>query len=289
MNNNLTKENHFDQIVEYYDNYAYLHQSVGQELVQRLDLLSLEVNDLLELGVGTGQLLPALLKTFPKINLHMLDISEKMLQKALKKLSWKQKLFGKNYQHHCAAERLSLDKESIDLVLSNLLLPYVEDIQPVFEQVQSVLRADGVFCFSSFGPDTLKEFQQVLQVVQPNISNLHIGQLVDMHIIGDQLIQAGFREPVMDVELKTLAFSSFENLWQELFYSGIISGSIEQAVKDEFEKMYAQYCQPDGLWPVTFEVVYGQAWATSNQVLQDNKLRQQNGTFSFPLDQLKRR
>lgn len=55
---------------------------------------------------------------------------------------------------------------SVDLVLSNLALHWVNDLPTVLKQINSVLKPDGVFLLSMFGPDTLYELRVALQLAE---------------------------------------------------------------------------------------------------------------------------
>lgn len=295
---------HFDAVVLRYDEFAFLQDLAAKELLQRLDLLQLEIKTVLDLGAGTGLKLSALRKCFPKSQHILLDHSQMMLDLAKKKLSWKQRLL-KTVSLLCApAVDTRLEDESVDICISNLLLPYIGEHEGIFSEVQRVMRADGVFCFTSFGPDTLQEMQEILVSLnsksypnQAQSSNnqlvieeqLHIGHLVDMHLIGDSLLKAGFREPVMDVDHVTLSFSTFDALWDELFYTGVIYGSYESAIKEQIRIKYESYRNKEGDLPVSFEIIYGQAWANSNQSIREKAEFQRDGVFNFPIEQLKRR
>jgi malonyl-CoA O-methyltransferase len=58
--------------------------------------------------------------------------------------------------------------------------------------------------FSCFGPDTLRELREHLPVALGWPAPAH--EFTDMHDWGDMLAQAGFAEPVMDMERITLTF-----------------------------------------------------------------------------------
>lgn len=278
---------HFDAVAERYDEFSFLQDTVAIEILERLELLNIEVTHLLELGVGTGNSLESLRKLYPKAKWSLLDSSQAMLDQARKKLSWKQRLFRTVVLQQSSAEATELADESADLVFANLLLPYVKNIDDVFAEVQRVMQPSGVFCFSSFGPDTLKELQAIMPRLSATEHSLQFGQLVDMHILGDILLKAGFREPVMDVQTVTLTFSNFKALWDELRFTGMVMGDDE--IQHQVAEFYAEQRGPDGDLTVTFEIVYGQAWANSNQVIRETTELQRAGVFNFPLEQLKRR
>jgi malonyl-CoA O-methyltransferase len=80
------------------------------------------------------------------------------------------------------------------------------------------------------------------------------------------LIQAGFADPVMDMEQVTLTYADVETLMRELKVIGAHNVATErnrgltgrrtlEDVRRRYEKL-----RRDGRLPATFEVVYGLAW-----------------------------
>ena len=83
----------------------------------------------------------------------------------------------------------------------------------VFREFRRILKPEGLLMFSSFGPDTLRELREAWRTVddQP-----HVIDFLDMHDLGDMLMQAGFLEPVMDVDRHTLTYSNVIGLLRDL-------------------------------------------------------------------------
>jgi malonyl-CoA O-methyltransferase len=72
---------------------------------------------------------------------------------------------------------------------------------------------DGFVMFSTLGPGSLPELRAVYAAEgwgEPHVP------FVDMHDLGDMLVQAGFADPVMDQETLTLTYGSAEQLLAEL-------------------------------------------------------------------------
>jgi malonyl-CoA O-methyltransferase len=72
-----------------------------------------------------------------------------------------------------------------------------------------------------------------------------------MHDVGDGLMQAGFSEPVMDMEYLTLSYDDPHLLCKEAFDLGLLAAS------DSAQHLI----QTDSKLTITLEVVYGHAWA----------------------------
>ena len=76
-----------------------------------------------------------------------LDLSKKMIEEAQRRNS------AENITYKvCGVEKYNYPKDTYDLVISNLVLHYIEDLDPVFEKVYRTLKAGGVFLFNMEHP-----------------------------------------------------------------------------------------------------------------------------------------
>jgi malonyl-CoA O-methyltransferase len=128
------------------------------------------------------------------------------------------------------------------------------------------MTTDGMLVFSSFGPDTLTELKQSWRSVD---DHPHVNDFPDMHDIGDELLAAGFREPVMDVERITLEYPDVMALMHELkglgehnVASNRSRGLTGKKRMEGVLKAYEQFRRNDR-YPASFEVIYGTAFAPS--------------------------
>ncbi len=111
------------------------------------------------------------------------------------------------------AEALPLPEAGFDLVFSNLMLPWCEDLDAVFAEVARVLKPRGLFSFTTFGPDTLVELRAAWRAAD---EAAHVHPFTDMHDLGDGLVRAGFSEPVLDVSRYTLTYPDVDALMRDL-------------------------------------------------------------------------
>jgi malonyl-CoA O-methyltransferase len=89
----------------------------------------------------------------------------------------------------------------------------------------------------------------------------------DMHDWGDMLVQAGFAEPVMDMERITLTYDNPASLLAECrilgrnLHRGRFANLRGRTWRAQLEKMLLTLAQPsqDGRLVVTVEVIYGHA------------------------------
>ncbi len=171
-------------------------------------------------------------------------------------------------------ERLPLARHSLPMVWSNLALQWTDDPAPVFREIHRVLEPGGLFVFSTFGPDTLKELRAASAGLD---GHQHVNRFIDMHDLGDALVHAGFANPVMEMEHITLTYGDLRALLLEL--KAIGAHTVKEARrsglmgKAQWQQLTANYerFRRDGRLPATYEVVYGHAWAGQTTKLEDGR------------------
>ncbi len=266
----------FGRAASSYDASAVLQKQVREEMLSRLDLVTLKPLTILDAGCGTGAASHALQKRFASAQVIAMDFALAMLH-ATRACGffarWKnlcQRLLGKRNQHLLCAdlEQLPLANQSIDLLWSNLAIQWCNDMDATFSEFHRVLRPQGLLMFSTLGPDTLKELRLASQAY-PGVTS--VSRFIDMHDIGDALIRAGFTAPVLDVERYTLTYDDIKSLMRDLKNIGAHNATDGRARgllgRGFLQKLAASYEQfrLAGKLPATYEVVYGHAWRADDK------------------------
>jgi malonyl-CoA O-methyltransferase len=254
----------FSRAAETYDEAAVLQREVGRRQLERLDLVRLTPRNILDLGCGTGEQSQALLRRYPGARVHALDFALPMLGQARRRGRWRRR-------PHCICadmEHLPLGADSIDLLISNLAFQWAADPVRLYRECLRVLRPGGLLMFTTFGPDTLKELRAAWAEVD---QTPHVSPFMDMHDLGDILVDAGYAAPVMDVERMVLTYASADDLMQDLkrigasnAASGRMRGLTGKARMQAMRKAYESW-RSEGLLPASYEVVYGHAWAPDDK------------------------
>jgi malonyl-CoA O-methyltransferase len=181
------------------------------------------------------------------------------------------KIFG--HQHLLCAdiENLPLADQSLGMIWSNLALQWCNNLDVAFGEAARVLQPEGLYMFSTFGPDTLKELRTASQN-----DHTHVSRFIDMHDIGDALIRAGFSAPALDVERYTLTYDNVKAVMQDLKSIGAQNATQGRArglqgkgFLQQLAQNYEQF-RRDGKLPATFEVIYGHAWKPISMRLPDH-------------------
>lgn len=294
--------NAFNRAAAHYDEAAILQRRVGEQLLERLDLVKLSPAVILDVGTGTGLQAVGLLSRYGEARLIALDLAPEMLHRAQQRLKgglpqmlgrilktvWRP-FHRRHYHFVCGdAEGLPLANQSVDLIFSNLTLQWCSALDAVFAEFQRVLRPSGLLTFTTFGPDTLKELRAAWSEAD---AYRHVNPFMDMHDVGDGLVRAGFIEPVMDVEHYTLTYPDVYKLMGDLkrlgartVGSGRQRGLMGKIRQQKMAQSYEAF-RKEGRLPASFEVVHGHAWGTA----QIPQRRTPDGAVQIPFHTLKGR
>lgn len=291
---------HFSRAAQTYDAAAVLQQEVASRLAERWPLLKIQPQQVMDLGAGTGFLSQHLRSYYAQAQLVAVDLSESMLQQCRAKLAprpaWWQKLNPFHSEPGVAfvnadAYQLPFADNSMDMLVSSLMLQWCDDLPSVLAECRRVLKPNGVLFMASLGPDTLKEIRLAWQQVDGETAE-HTLNFADLHDLGDALGRAGFSDPVCDVEHITLTYADVPAALKDLKAIGATNASgqrqkglMGKAKWQAFLAAYAQQAMPDGRIPATFEVVYAHAFIAEHKGSTERNLPQ---TASIPISAIKR-
>jgi len=275
----------FDHAAASYDAHAVLQREVCDRLLERLDYMTLQPDRVLDVGTGTGYGLAHLRARYAEAELCALDIAPAMLSAArarLRQPTWAQRalqLFTPNASpltHLVCAdmERLPLTANSLNLVWSSLALQWAGDLDATLKAFHHALAPGGLLMFATFGPDTLKELRTAFAAID---DAPHVNHFVDLHDIGDMLVNAGFASPVMEMEMLTLTYADLKTLMRDLKGIGAHNaaasrrrGLLGKSAWGRLEQAYENH-RLEGRLPATFEVIYGHAWAGDKTRREDGR------------------
>jgi malonyl-ACP O-methyltransferase BioC len=170
--------------------------------------------------------------------------------------------------------RLPLGARSVDLIWSNLTLQWVDELPLALAEFHRVLNAGGLFTFTTFGPDTLGELRRAFAAVD---ASAHVNGFLDMHDVGDMLVQAGFADPVMDMEMITMTYADAGYLMRDLKAIGAQNARVDRrrslTGRHRWQRMLAalEDFRRDGRLQASFDVVYGHAWKAEPRVVDDGR------------------
>ena len=266
----------FSKAASTYDASAVLQREVCIRMLERLDVVRLQPQRVLDVGSGTGWGSRQLAERYKSAEIVALDIALGMLQAARGTSAWWQKIFtGSKQRFVCAdVENLPLAASSVELAWSNLALQWCNDLPATFVELNRVINVDGLLLFSTFGPDTLKE----LRIAFDDVDGYnHVSRFADMHDIGDMLVAAGFADPVMEMETLTLTYDTVKAVMQDLRDIGAHNATAGRSNgmlgKQKWSRIVQNYerLRRDGKLPATFEIIYGHAWKPQPKKILDGR------------------
>jgi malonyl-CoA O-methyltransferase len=242
----------------------WLHEEVASRMLDRLQWIKLQPKAWAHWGALRGGLQnhEKLVEKYPKSLCFVVESQSIRARAALKSIalpwwhpaSW----FVKAARFEAPAPG------SVDMLWANMALHEAADPQALLASWHRALTVGGFLMFSCLGPDTAIELREVYrQLGWPPAGH----DLTDMHDWGDMLVQAGFAEPVMDMERITLTYETPARLLKELaelgrnFHPARFAGLRGRAWRTKLEDELARHLKtgPDGRLSLTFEVIYGHA------------------------------
>jgi malonyl-CoA O-methyltransferase len=261
----------FDRAAANFEEFDFVHTATRDGLLARLDPMVVEAKTVVDLGCATGSACKPLAKRFRRAQIIALDLSVRMLEQVRHKQSW----FTRFSLLHANANAIPLADQSVDVVFANQLLPWIDDSAMVLGEIARILRKNGLFLFSSLGPDSLSELRQAWQSAD---SGVHVNHFPDMHDLGDAAVRAGLTDPVLDVDRLSVTYQDAGALFRDLTGCGarncLANRNGAPVGKARFDAMAAALEQHGGESTIELdlELIYGHCWGAGPRA-QDGEIR----------------
>lgn len=253
---------HRDRAAPGFAAHDFLFAEIGERLLDRLDDVTHRFPLALDLGCRQG-LLARLLNGRGGIRqLVQCDLSGGMLRRAR----------GTGPLLQADEEALPFREESLDLVLSNLSLHWVNDLPGALIQINRALKPDGLFLAAIIGGATLHELRDCLteaEAAETGGASPRVSPYADLRDAAGLLQRAGFALPVADAETLTVTYADMGRLMADLRAMGESNAVLQRlrrptrrTVLAHAAALYAaRYGLPDGRIPATFQVLFLTGWA----------------------------
>ena len=271
----------FSRSAAHYSGAAKLQAEVESRLLEALDYYqegraddAKEPSVVVDLGTGPGNAARAMQARWPKTRVLAVDLALPMLRlhpASGGMLDALRRGFARVPDRICAdARALPLAEHSVDLLFSNLCLQWVDDLPAVLAGFRRVLKPGGMLVFSTFGPDTLHELRGAFADAD---EAPHVSPFASIAQVGDAVMGAGFRNPVLDRDDLVTHYPDMAALMRELRAIGAtnalharrhtLTGRRRFAAA---EAAYAQWRDDAGRLPATWEILSAIAWAPEHGV-----------------------
>jgi malonyl-CoA O-methyltransferase len=252
---------HFLQTNEGFDTHATVFEVVGERLRNRLQLLAIKPQRVLDLGCRSGYQLDSLQQHYPDAQVIGVDPAPGLPARMSGTWpAWLRRRPRAPQRVACDPHELPFADASFDLVVSNMLLPWCCAPHRVFAEVARILSTGGAFLFTSAGPDTLIEYRTAWASCD---RHLHSFGLIDMHDLGDTLMASGFAAPVLDRDNLRIDYPDIEALQKELRLLGavnIANGRRQGLMAPSIRKALSAATGGGTRFAVTLELVQGHGW-----------------------------
>lgn len=244
----------------------WLHAEVARRMAQRLEIIKLQPELVIDWWSSLGAGAELLRSAYPKAQHLVVEPDAAWAQRARAAQPGQRWWSPQRWLAAPPPAVLTPEDElptTAQLVWANMMLHAVVDPPALFEHWQRLLRVDGFVMFSCLGPGTLSELRALYgRLGWPAATP----GFVDMHDLGDMLVQAGFADPVMDQETLTLQYDNPQALLDELRslggntapdrFAGLRTPRWRTRLLRELEALRGR----SGKLEVSFEVAYGHAF-----------------------------
>ena len=242
----------------------WLHGEVARRMAEKLQVIRLQPESIIDWWSVLGAGARLLEQAYPKARRVAVEPDAAWAQRCheeQQKPWWSpQRWVGGGREVLVEGEHLP---PGAQLVWANMMLHAVLDPPALIARWYDLLSVDGFVMFSCLGPGTLRELRAIFE---RRGWPAPTSGFVDMHDLGDMLVQAGFADPVMDQETLTLQWDSPTALLRELRALGgntapdRVAGLRTPRWQRELERELAALAGVDGKIGLSFEVAYGHAF-----------------------------
>jgi SAM-dependent methyltransferase len=254
------------------DSADYLPRLIGEELLDRLDLVRRPFADALILGNGDGPVAGRL--------------AERGLRVTAADAGFRFARATGGVQ--CDEDRLPFADDAFDLVISAGGLDSVNDLPGALILIRRILRPDGLFLAAFAGAGSLPCLKRAMLAADlatgPAVS-ARVHPQIDVRAAGDLLARAGFTLPVVDGHGLDVRFPSLAPLVADLRDWGTTNillsrpPTLSRAGYAAAVAEFAAQADADGKTAERIEILFATAWAPSPD--QPKPARRGSGTRSL--------
>ncbi|MFN9747281.1 MAG: class I SAM-dependent methyltransferase [Betaproteobacteria bacterium] len=238
----------------------WLHAEAARRMAGRLAVVKLQPRAVLDWGLQAGHDRGLLAAAYPQARITAVDPDGTPAPAGA--TPWWRGLLARPAAPVIIAPAAVADGQA-QLLWSSMLLHTLPDPQALFAAWQRALAVDGFLMFCTLGPGTL---QTLAAVYAESRWPAPLAPLVDMHDLGDMLVQAGFADPVMDQETLHLTWRDAEAALAELrtlgqnAAPGRAPGLRTPGWRRQLLHRLESRRGADGRVGLEFEIVYGHAF-----------------------------
>lgn len=256
--------NSFHRRAAEYDRHVLVQKRVVETLLSSLETtVDRRPQQILDVGSGTGALLPGLHALYPAAGLTAVDVAYNMcLQSRLRAGNYCRVVLGD-------AQQLPFKAGSFDVVVSSSALQWVGDLAAAIRHMQRVLKPGGLLTVAFFCDGTLKELHSCFREVaglRDGDTNQLVSRLHSFRSCEDLTAMLGemdFDRYVVTVETEidwyddlTALLRAIKSIGAGPAAGGSGGGLGWRGVLTEASRLYHERYAVDGRIPASYQVLY---------------------------------
>lgn len=154
----MDKKEFFDNMAENWDKDKNISPEKYRRIVR--ELMIENGNRILDVGTGTGVLIPFLLESDKNIEIYAIDYSKKMIEK------FKEKGFPENVKGFVMdIHKTDFEDNFFNRIVANACFPHFDDKEKAVKEIYRILKKDGIFLISH--PNGRKFVNQLHRKIYP--------------------------------------------------------------------------------------------------------------------------
>lgn len=242
--------------------YDYIKEEVGYRLSDRIYDVKRVFNHVVDLGCGRGYVSKHITSDWVK-KLTLCDVSETVLAQAetTPEIEVERKVVDEEY--------FQLPENSVDMVISNLSLHWVNNLPGLFRSIHNALVPDGVFMASFFGGETLYELRSSLQLAEQERRgglSPHISPFIQLRDTSGLLNSTGYTMLTIDTDEIVVNYPTMFELLGDLKGMGENNAALNRPlhvgrdVLTAAATIYRDMYSTDQGVHATFQIIYLVGW-----------------------------
>jgi len=233
-----------DRAADGFADHDFLRAAMLDGIQERLDTVTREFADVLDLGCFDDAFLPP-----PGARIVRCDAG-----------------FGFAGDVQADEDRLPFADTSFDLVVSAGVLDSVNDLPGALTLIRRALRPDGLFLAAFTGAGSLSALRAAFRDAERDRPAARIHPQIDVRSAGDLLMRAGFALPVADVESLNVRYANLGRLLGDLrgmAVTNLLVGRtpLRRDTLAGAADAFAAQADPDGRTTERFEIIFLTGWA----------------------------
>ncbi len=246
----------FSRAASTYDDYAYI-QRRSADYLKEIVAGAANVETVLEIGCGTGNFTACIADVLPDARIFSLDVSFPMARRAACKFAGADRVHFMNAD----AELLPLPSAPLfDLVTSNGVLQWLDDLEGALANIRGVLRPGGQVVLSMFGSRTLSGLAEAIRAELAPEASIPAERFPDYDEIRE-LFRGSFQRVEFVKRTMARTYKDFRSMLRALKATGVAPGGGRPlfTTRGQMEMVEKNYMERTGRVTASYEIIFVKA------------------------------